>query len=68
MSAAIEQEAELIMLPPGTVIMGPEWHEECYQRGGGTDEWWAPAQSEPWTSRSLLARGPFRILHMGSDR
>lgn len=67
MSGALEQEAELIVLPPGTVILGPSWHEECYQKGGGVDEWWAPAQEHPWTSRSLLPRGPFRVLHVGGE-
>lgn len=61
MSGLLQQEAELIVLPAGTVIAGPAWHDEIYQKGG-TDEWYAVAQETPWTSRSLLPRGPFTIL------
>lgn len=67
MSGLVEQEAELLVLPPGTVLLGPEWDEECYQKGGDTDEWWAPGQEVSWTSRSLLSRGPFTVLHVGGE-
>lgn len=57
-------ELELLALPPRTIVVGPEWHDEVYQKCG-TDEWFAIAQEHPWTSRSLVARGPFTVLRFG---
>jgi hypothetical protein len=58
------EEAELLMLPVRSVIAGPNWNDEVYQKTD-TDEWFAIAQEIPWTSRSLRARGPFTILRFG---
>lgn len=59
-------ETELLVLPLRTVIAGPSWHDEVYQKCG-TDEWYAIAQQHPWTSRELVSRGPFSILRLGED-
>lgn len=65
MSVLLE-EVELIALPLRTVIAGPSLDDEVYQKCG-TDDWFAVAQEHPWTSRSLVARGPFTILRLGEN-
>lgn len=62
--SALFEEMELLALPNRTVIAGPDWHDEVYQKTD-TDEWYAIAQEAPWTSRSLRARGPFTVLRHG---
>jgi hypothetical protein len=59
-------EIELLALPVGTVIAGPSWHDEIYKKfDTETDQWFTTGTEDPWTSRTLIARGPFTILRLG---
>lgn len=58
------EEIDLLALPPGTVIAGPDWHNEVYKKVD-TDEWYGIGSDAPWTARALTPRGPFHILKMG---
>lgn len=66
MSATLIDEVELLAMPVATVVAGPAWHDEVYKKTA-TDEWFSIASDVPWTSRSLVPRGPFSILRFGED-
>ena len=53
---------ELVMLEPGAVIQGPDFHEETYKctAPGAFHAIAAPTEYRP---SELVGRGPFRILH-----
>lgn len=64
--SALYDEMELLALPLRTVVAGPSWNDEVYQKTD-TDEWFSIASDAPWTCRSLAACGPFAILRLGED-
>lgn len=57
----ISTTEELIMLDPGTVLRGPDWHSEVYMKVGDV-EFMGIGSDEPWLASNLEPRGPFIIL------
>ena len=53
--------AELIMLPEESIIRGPDWHGEVYQKSGDV-EYFGIASAMPWLASNLQPRGPFTII------
>jgi len=52
-------------LPDRTVIAGPEWHDEVYQKSGET--WYGIGSGMPWEAKDLGPRGPFNVLRRGGS-
>jgi hypothetical protein len=55
---------ELERLPYRSIIVGPSWDDELYQKADATN-WLTPGSSDPWDSFSLESRGPFVVLREG---
>lgn len=55
---------QLNELPPRSIIVGPSWDDEVYQKVDNVD-WFAPGNDVPWDSESLEHRGPFAVLREG---
>lgn len=53
----------LDVLPNRTVIAGPEFHDEIYQKSGTV--WYGVGSNVPWDTASLAERGPFSVLRRG---
>lgn len=57
---------ELVTLEPGTVIQGPDYHEETYKcTAPGTFH--AIASPTEYRPSELVGRGPFTIIHKGGN-
>jgi hypothetical protein len=52
---------ELIMLPIGSVFIGPERYGEVFQKDGDV-EFATVASRDVWLASNLVPRGPFTIL------
>lgn len=62
--ACLSEEEKLRSFPIRTVIAGPEWHDEIYQKSG-EDDWYPIGSNVPWTTAGLATRGPFHVLRRG---
>lgn len=60
----LSEEEKLRSLPLRTVVAGPEWNDEVYQRSD-EDEWYAIGSNIAWTTAGLATRGPFHVLRRG---
>jgi hypothetical protein len=52
---------ELVMLEPGTVLRGPDWHAEVYVKFSDV-EFYAPGSEAPYRASEVQARGPYMVL------
>lgn len=52
---------ELVMLEPGSVLRGPDWHAEIYVKFGDV-EFYAPGSEAPYRASEVQARGPYLVL------
>lgn len=61
----MDELEKLKSLPIRTIVTGPEWNDEVYQKFDD-DKWFGIAADIPWTSLDLAPRGPFRVLRRGA--
>lgn len=58
---------KLTDLPIRSVIAGPEWHDEVFQKVDD-NKWLSFGSDRPWSAKDLTPRGPFTVLRRGESR
>lgn len=66
MSRRITTLDELVMLHPGAVLRGPDWHGEVYVKVSDV-EFSAPGSETHYLARDLHQRGPYEVLWEDTD-
>lgn len=61
---AVRTLEELNQLPPRSIIVGPSWDDELYQKSDYI-HWHTPGSTDDWDGEQLEHRGPFAVLREG---